>query len=266
MDGNGLVTSVNLGWFRFPFEEKLRAILDLPFFVENAARLFILAERSSGAARRSENSLYVELGKGVGAGIVIDGSFLRGHGQAGAHFGHITIDPNATDLCNCGKRGCLEAITSGPNIIRQYLEKLGLPPGDQLGLRVTDVFERARTGDRQANEVIDRVAATLAVGISHLIALFGPELIILGGELVHGEDVMLPRIRTELERHVREWMGPFKICTSTLGPDIGFKGAASLAFRSVLENSALLHRLCAPQPKGGSRSRRESMLAPQPVP
>jgi predicted NBD/HSP70 family sugar kinase len=243
IDAAGLVTAVNLGWRDFPFEKSLRAILNLPFYMENAARMFVLAERSSGVARQSENCIYVEVGKGVGAGIITDGRFLKGHSQAASHFGHITVDPQATDLCNCGKRGCLEAIASGPNIVRQYLEKLQQPAGNHFKLRVTDVFERARRGEQEAGEVLDRAAAMLGLGISYLIALLNPEIVILGGDLVHGEDVMLPRIRKELERHVRDWMGPFRVCMSALGPDIGLKGAASLAFRSLLRDSTLLHRL-----------------------
>jgi glucokinase len=263
IDSAGLVTALNLGWRQFPFEEKLKAALDVPFFVENATRLFILAEQSFGVARGCPNSIYIEVGKGVGAGMVTEGHFMEVPGAA-VHFGHITIDPNASDLCNCGKRGCLEAITSAPNIVRQYLEKLRQPKSSHTKLRLADVIERARRGEREANEVLDRAAAMLGLGISYLVALLHPEMIVVGGELVPGADVMVPRIQSVLERHVRDWMGPYKICVSGLGPDIGLTGASSLAFHAALNGSALLHRLCAP-PRKTKRGSRASRALPSPL-
>jgi hypothetical protein len=91
--------------------------------------------------------------------------------------------------------------------------------------------------------VVDRVASTLGYAVSHLVALFNPELIIFGGYIVPAEDVFLPRIRQELARHVQQWMGDHELTVSGLGTDIGLKGAASRAFYGVLEDSQLLRKL-----------------------
>lgn len=239
-DGDGLVTAVNLGWKDFPLEKNLASVLTLPFFVENSARTFVLAERWHGRAQNRDNCVYIEVGKGVGAGVVVDGQFFAGHTQM--EFGHITVDPAATDLCKCGKRGCLEAITSSASLMRQYAEQQGGDAGSWAS--VGEIIERARQGEAAATAVVDRAARTLGLAMSHLVALFNPELLILGGYVVSAEDVFVPRIREEMERHVRPWMGKYELSVSGLGVDIGLKGAASRAFYGVLNDSGLLKQLC----------------------
>lgn len=247
-DAEGRVTAVNLGWRDFSFDENLKSVLSLPFFVENAARSFVLAERWHGRAKNRDNCIYIEAGKGVGAGVVINGEFFGDKVQV--EFGHITIEPGAPDLCKCGKTGCLEAIVSAPNIVRQYADRLGIPEASS-GIQIGEVFERARRHDPDANAVVDRVARDLGLAISYLVALFGPSMIILGGYTVAAEDVMLPRIRTELAKHVRDWAVPYELTVSSLGVDIGLKGAASRAMHDVLNNSELLKKLCMlDRPKG----------------
>ena len=241
-DSHGRVTALNLGWRKFPLEENLISVLNLPCFVQNSAQSFIMAERSHGRAHNCENCIYIEVGKGVGAGVVANNQFLGGHTQV--EFGHITIDPGASDLCRCGKRGCLEAIASGPNIIRQYLESTaasGVPPA---AMQLADVFDRARRHDPDAIYVVNRVARLLGIGISHLVAMFSPELIILGGYLVRAEDLFMPGLREELSLQVCDWMGHCEIAISALGIDIGLKGAASAAFYGILNDPRLLRTMC----------------------
>jgi predicted NBD/HSP70 family sugar kinase len=107
---------------------------------------------------------------------------------------------------------------------------------------------------------VDRVASILGYATSHLVAVFSPELIIFGGYVVPAEDVFLPRIRQEMEKHVRPWMGDFELAVSSLGTDIGLKGAASRAFYGILEDSELLKKLARLDParsprRASSRSR-----------
>jgi glucokinase len=241
-DSHGRVTALNLGWHQFPLEENLISVLNLPCFVQNSAQSFIMAERSHGRGQNCENCIYIEVGKGVGAGVVANNRFLGGHTQV--EFGHITIDPGASDLCRCGKRGCLEAVASGPNIIRQYLERTAPSGITPAAMQLGDVFDRARRHDPDAIHVVNRVARLLGIGISHLVAMFSPELIILGGYLVPAEELFMPRLRAELSLHVCEWMGHFEIAISALGIDIGLKGAASAAFYGILNDPRLLRTMC----------------------
>jgi predicted NBD/HSP70 family sugar kinase len=241
VDQQGRITSVNLGWRQFPLSKKLAGVLSLPIFEENTARAYVLAEHWQGRARDSQDCAYIEVGKGVGAGIVSGGKFFQGRTQV--ELGHLTIDPNATDLCKCGKTGCLEAIASSSNVVRQYLQKVRSLQAPAT-LAVGDIIERARRNDPHALAVIDRVARALGLGLSYLVAIFNPELFILGGYVIAAEDLILPRIRKELDSQVRDWMGAYELAVSNLGVDIGLKGGSSRAFYGVVSDGSLLRRLC----------------------
>ena len=244
-DDSGKVTAVNLGWRKFPLAEKLRQVTSLPIFLETSCRTYALAERWIGLAQNTPNCIFVELGKGVGAGILADDRYLAGSSHMAGELGHITVEPEAPDQCNCGKQGCLEAIVSSSNIVRQYYELANGSPGPAGG-PVNAIFEKARNNDAVALRVMDRVGRALGLGLSHLIVLFNPRLIVLGGDVTQGYDLLLPRIRRELTRNVPEFIRETELCVTRLGQDIGLKGAALLAFRNSVKDPALLKKLCKP--------------------
>lgn len=176
-----------------------------------------------------------------------------GRDGAAGELGHIIIDPDAPDRCNCGRTGCLEAIASSPNIVRQYLEKTGRRPGRLFGEQVIEVFERARQEEAAAVAVVDRAARYLGLGLANLANLLNPELIVLGGDVIHAEVLFLPRIRKELARNVLPLIQrSLEVKMSSLGMDIGLVGAASLAFHHALRDSALLKKICSAHPEGRS--------------
>jgi len=244
-DDAGRVTAVNLGWHKFPLAEKMRQITSLPVYLETSCRTYALAERWIGLAQDTPHCIFVEIGKGVGAGILADDRYLAGSSHMAGELGHVSVEPGAADQCNCGKQGCLEAIVSSSNIVRQYYESVdgGRVPA---GVAVNAIFEKARHDDPAALRVIDRVSRALGLALSHLILLFNPRLIVLGGDVTQGDDMLLPRIRKELERHVPEFIRGTELCVTRLGQDIGLKGAALLAFRNSVRNPVLLKKLCKP--------------------
>jgi predicted NBD/HSP70 family sugar kinase len=241
------VTAFNLGWHKFPLLAEMGKRVDIPIFLEHAHRTCILAERWLGCAQNSNNCAYIMVGNGIGASIYADGRPLGGRDQMAGELGHIVIDPHAPDRCNCGKFGCLEAIASSPNIWRQYAEKTGRPVRHMLGSKVVEVFERARQKDPVALAVLNRAAEALGSALASLTNLMNPELIILGGDLVGGADVLLHRIVEHLNRRaIPDFLEGLQVRVSSLGPDIGLMGAASLAFRSSLLDPKLLRKICCP--------------------
>ena len=243
---HGRVTAFNLGWSGFPLIDELKKRVSLPIFVEKYHRTCILAERSVGAAQGKKNCIYVILGIGVGIGGLVQGRLLEGHHGMAGEVGHITIDPQAKDRCNCGRFGCLEAIASSPNIVRQYLER-NKRTRQARAMRVTEVFEAARQGDRTAVEVLDRAAKCLGLAIAHTVNLLNPELIIFGGDVDEAQDVLLGKVKDEILRHTLPKLTEgLEITVSALGLDIGLKGAASLAFHNSLAEPRLLKRMCEP--------------------
>lgn len=244
MDASGRVTAVNLGWKDFPLRQRLEESLNMPVFYGNDGYCKILAERWVGVAENCPNCVYVLAGVGIGIGCFVDGHLLEGHDGMAGEFGHLTIDSSAPDRCNCGKNGCLEAIASSPNIVRQYMEKSGRSGGDPQVHPVTEVFAGARESDPAARAVVDRVGRALGVGLSHVVNLLNPQLIILGGDLIHGHDLLMEPIREELARHCApKLLDHLELQVSSLGHDSGLKGAASLAFRNSLRDPDLLKRM-----------------------
>jgi predicted NBD/HSP70 family sugar kinase len=247
LDDAGRLTAVNLGWKDFPLVEVLKAAFPWPVFMEQDKHTCVLAESWIGAAQKHDRALFLIFEGGIGLGIIVDRKPLDGARAFSGEIGHWKVFPEADDLCNCGQRGCLEAIASSVNIVRQYLEATGRAEAEPSSLRMPEVCERARQKDPAAIAVLNRAGRALARALSFAIGLLNPEIVILGGDLIGAEDVLLPVIRAEIERlTLPRLLEGLTIIVSGLGLDIRLKGAASVAFRNMLEDPALLPRLCAP--------------------
>jgi predicted NBD/HSP70 family sugar kinase len=244
LDSEGRLSAVNLGWTKLPLLSILKEAFPWPVFMERDKETCIHAESWLGAAQDCGNALFLIAEAGIGMGILADRSHLMGARGFSGEIGHCKFIPGAEDLCSCGQKGCLEAIASGANIVRQYAERSGT---DASNLRLIDVLERARREDALALSVFERAGRALGSALSTAISLFDPEIVILGGDLIVAEDVMLPILWDQIRLQTRpRSLEVVKIAVSGLGLDIRLKGAASLAFRNILEDSELLGRVCTP--------------------
>jgi predicted NBD/HSP70 family sugar kinase len=253
LDQEGRLTAVNLGWRRFPVAKELTTVAEtrgfggFPIFLEPDRHSSVLAEQWLGRALKRQNGVYVSSDRGIGVGIFLGGKLVEGWRDMAGELGHLTIDPDAGDRCNCGKKGCLEAIATSDNIVRQYLEKTGQSNGPAASVRFVDVLERARKKEAVALAVLERAGRAWGLALSHVVNLLNPEIIILGGDLVTGEDVFVPLIKKELFRHcLPELADGLEIVMSSLGLDIRLKAAAALAFRKCLADPELLKKMCSP--------------------
>lgn len=248
LDEQGCLTAVNLGWQKFPLVAELEKAIELPVFLEHDKHTSVLAERWLGGAQKHGTALYVIVERGIGIGILIEGRPVAGWRGMAGELGHCKVEPDAEDPCKCGARGCLEAIASSPNIVRQYVERKAENGHRRLaGLRVTDVFDRARQKDAAAQAVLARAARALGLALSHATHLLNPEIIILGGDVISGEDVWFPLIKEQILRHTLPPLTEsLTITVSGLGLDIRLKGAMSQAFRRSLSDSKLLRTMCSP--------------------
>jgi predicted NBD/HSP70 family sugar kinase len=244
LDAEGRLSAVNLGWTKLPLFAVLKEAFPWPVFLERDKETCVHAESWLGAAQKQSNALFLIAEGGIGMGILADRKHLMGARGFSGEIGHCKVLPDAEDLCNCGQKGCLEAIASGVNIARQYAERTGTESAE---LRFVEVLERARRGDPVALSVLQRAGRALGSALSTAISLLDPEVVILGGDLIIAEDVMLPIIWDQIRQQTRpRALEVVKIVVSGLGLDIRLKGAASLAFRNMLEDPQLLQRMCAP--------------------
>jgi len=231
-------TSALPGWVGMPVKDRLEQACGLPVFVENDANVMALGESAFGAGRGCRHIIGLTVGTGVGGGIIIDGRIYHGaHGIAGG-IGHIHIDYRGQRQCPCGRYGCLEAFASTQGIVAEYLqvaapevvENLGITP-DQLGVK--QIAALAYAGDADAWGAILRGAEYLGVGITTLINLFDPEIVVVGGGIANLGDPYFDRVRTVVRDSVLPSLAETPILPAQLGDQANLIGAACIAWQGL---------------------------------
>ena len=172
--------AVNLNLRAFPLGQVMSTIIGAPVYLENDVRIAAMGVyRWLQLQARVRNVAYLSIGTGVAAGVVLNGRLHRGsHGMAG-EIGHITVEPNGA-LCNCGARGCLETIISGPAIVRQARAVMQFDlPDDEI--HAGHVYDAAANGNLAAQAIVARAGDYLALAIQYLIMLYDVDKVVLGG-------------------------------------------------------------------------------------
>lgn len=201
--------------------------------VGNDANVAALGEIWMGAAKGCRSAVMVTLGTGVGGGVVADGKLIEGVHGAGGEIGHITVNPQETAQCGCGKHGCLEQYSSATGVVRCMNKLLEQNPDVPCTLRgrdfaAKDVFDAARSGDKLAQQEVEDMTLTLALALGNIAAITDPEMFLVGGGVARAGDVLLE----PLSRHYQA--NAFLSCRNTpirlasLGNDAGIYGAVRL--------------------------------------
>ena len=219
----------------YPAVELSRRLECVPVTVENDANTAALGEMWQGGGKGYYSLILITLGTGIGSGIVIDKKILRGaHGLAG-EIGHIQVNPDEPELCNCGGRGCLDQIASATGIVRyacRYLAESdeGSVLRGKDPLTAKDVVDAARSGDRTARESLTCCMDYLGRMIAAVCYVIDPDAVIIGG----GVSKAGPYILDLIFEQYKKYPAIKKICPdfalSKLGGDAGMYGAAYLAF------------------------------------
>ena len=226
MDAAGRVARVciNLpGWEQIPLAEWLEPQLNRCVTLANDGNCAVVGEAWHGAARGCSDVLLLTLGTGVGGGVLLGGTLLTGHGGAAAEPGLICIDPEGPP-CNSGNRGSLEQFCS--------IAALGrLSPHSPQELSAL-----AEAGDAEALAVWQHYGRRLGVGLSSLIYVLTPELVLIGGGLSAASEHFLPAALAEVEQRVQqESRQGLQIRRCALGNGAGRLGAARLARQRLLK-------------------------------
>ena len=206
----------------------------LPVRLENDANAAALGEWRFGAGRGSGSLVFVTVSTGIGGGVVADGHIYHGRRGLAAEIGHMTIT-SESDRCFCGAIGCFEAVASGTALGRRATALTA--PGDGSLLRrafgdgdvsARHVVEAARAGDASALELIEAEARWLGIGFTNLLHLYSPDLIVMGGGLANGFDLLAPSIRAVVQQRAMPAYRDVPIVPAELGDRAGLIGAASL--------------------------------------
>lgn len=219
------------------------ARVDLPVIVDNDANAAAWGEGKFGTAKGSSNFALLTLGTGIGSGFVVDGRLVRGLTGAGAEFGHTVIDPSGP-RCTCGLKGCLEQVASGTAIARMARE---LAAGDAStsilsfagsvdDITAEHVAKAAREYDDVARNVLRLAGTALGMGLSNVVNIFDPEMIVLSGSVIGAGEPYLGPARDTLVRMTQaQRRRAMRLDVTTLGHDAGVVGAAALAFDERVE-------------------------------
>jgi predicted NBD/HSP70 family sugar kinase len=177
------------------------------FFIDDSVRCMTIAEKHYGAAKSYDNFLFVGLGKGIGLGIYVNGKIYRGSNGLAGELGHITVSEDGP-VCNCGNKGCLEAIASSSGIVKRAAEGMNhgiitslssIKKGDYSALTVEDIAEAAKSGDKFAYSIINRTGEYIGIAIATALNLFGTELVVLGGGISMSGNIMLDAIKRTVQ-------------------------------------------------------------------
>jgi predicted NBD/HSP70 family sugar kinase len=219
------IIAPNLRFYDVPVRAKLAEKLQAPTVVRNITQAAAIAEGRLGAARGIKSFVWVYVGSGIGTAIVVDGRVVYGkHGFSG-ELGHCAVVDNGIQ-CGCGGRGCLETVASGTAI--EAAARNGRGGRGSKAIDAHDVAVAARSGDPEARRILARAGDYLGMGISYLLNLLNPEMVVLGGRVIQAGESLLEPVRASVARHAMRSEG-IPIVPSAVGDDIMVRGAVLLA-------------------------------------
>lgn len=217
--------AVNLGWRDLPLRDQLADAVGIPVALGHDVRTGGLAEFTVGAATGVRNAMFMPIGTGIAAAVLVDGHRLDADGYAG-EIGHIVVDPDGV-VCGCGIRGCLETLASAAFIARHYAARSGKPV-----TRAADVAAAVDAGDPDAIAVWARAVDGLAAALTTAITLLAPEIIAIGGGLSESGDTLLVPLRESLKGRLAFQRVP-TLVRAALGDNAGCIGAGILAWQAA---------------------------------
>lgn len=219
----------NLGWTqRYPLRRLLCDALRVPVLIDNDVNMAAIGEKSYGVAKGVKDFVFVAVGTGIGAGIVIDGRVYRGAHWSAGEIGYQVLSRDCLSH-TYNDHGYLELVASGQGICQQIselLEATGAAVGERTYLDTEQVFRAAAAGDPVANKVVGEALDSLGMGLANIIALLDPELIVLGGGVLNDECTLEP-IRNTVRRLIPT---KTRITMSALGTVAQALGALATAF------------------------------------
>jgi len=224
-----VVAAANIGWTGIDLAGPLSARLGLPGGIGHDVRTAGLAEWQLGAARGLTNLLFVPLGTGIAAAVVVDGRMLEADGYAG-ELGHIQVPAAGDQLCACGQLGCLEIVAGASGVVRNYRRLSDSAPSEMITAEQIAIL--ARSGDPQALGAFTIAGTALSEAFVIALTLLGPEAIVIGGGLSGAADLLFPIIEAEFDRRLKFQRRP-RLIISSFGSQAGLVGAGLLGWRSL---------------------------------
>ncbi len=234
VDEDGTVLKcVNLGWGVFNVKDSLSVLTGLRVSAGNDANVAAMGEMWQGSGKGTRNMVMVTLGTGVGGGVIVDGKVISGvHGAAG-EIGHMTVSKEETEVCGCGKKGCLEQYASAnglARLARRYLEKNDretvLRQTDHVGAKA--VLDAAKEGDGGALEIVEQFGEILGRALASVACVCDPEVFVIGGGVSKAGAIVTDTIKKYYTLYAFHASSGTEFRIASLGNDAGIYGGVSL--------------------------------------
>jgi glucokinase-like ROK family protein len=247
-DGVVLTSSTIDFWKQVPLRDIFEREFGVPVLLEDKTRARATAERMLGAGQGAKDMIFVDYGRGIGAGIIVEGKPLRGHRWAAGEFGHTHVSEDNT-ACPCGSFGCLEAMAGGLALelrIRkaisegsspQYLET---PAESAGGISAWQVLRAASQGDKTCSAIVEQAGNYLGLGLANLVNLFNPSIIVLDRRLEQAGQALLDQIVRIVKRQaLSHCTDDLEISFAKLDQHAGVLGVALMLLERHFEIPAL---------------------------
>lgn len=226
---------VNLGWGVFNVKEKMNELLpEIPNVAAgNDANVAALGELWKGGGKGHRSAVMFTLGTGVGGGVVMNESIVAGANGGAGEVGHMTVEPDETIPCSCGKCGCLEQYASANGVVR--LAKRMLAASDKSSklremesFNAKDICDLAREGEEMACEILDKCGSYLGRALSFVSCTMDPEVYVIGGGMSRGGAVVIDPIKKYYKKYAFHVSTDTEIAVAELGNDAGMYGCVKM--------------------------------------
>lgn len=235
--GTTVAPPIMTGWDRYPIRDVLADRHRCLVWVDNDVNAMALGEHRA-VHRAHHNLLFVKVGTGIGAGLVLRGDVFRGAIGTAGDLGHLQMEGYEQRRCRCGMTGCVEAVAGGW-ALREQLEERGLHAADSR-----EVVDLVRRGEPAAVELIRNAARVLGLAISHAVNLVNPSVVVIGGDLAHAREHLLAGIREVVyQRSLPLATANLEFATSAIDRRAGVVGLAHLVADALLDPNEIERRL-----------------------
>lgn len=243
-----VVYSPDFGWENVDILTPIKEKFPLPILLDNSNKAVAMGEKWFGVAKDSSYFVCINMGHGIGSAIMENGELYRGNSGSSGEIGHITLEPNGP-ICECGNRGCLEALASGKAIaeagrlaVREGRSSLILEKAefDLDAIDAKEVFDAAREGDCAAIMIIQKAEQYIGIGLASYINLLDPDMLVLAGGLTNAGPQFIDNIKTIVKDRQMRFAGrKVKIRVAELGELAAAIGAASMILKRFIEEGDL---------------------------
>lgn len=208
------------------FEDIEKWLNNLEVVIKNDAKIAAVAEKEYGALKNYEDALFLTIGTGIGGACFINDKLVEPKRYSGFEYGHMIIDRKGK-VCSCGAKGCFERYASITALKESFRKEFNFDKKHEItGKELCEFIEFGMKNDIiswKIEEILDNYTRNLALGISNLINIFEPEIIVLGGSIVYYEDLLVQKIKEKLFVFNREGFLP-ELKMAALGNDAGVIG------------------------------------------